>query len=288
MSDLFGKNDNDNNNDYGGYDNNGSNNNYGGYDNNGSNNNYGGYDNNGSNNNYGGYDNNGSNNNYGGYDNNGSNNNYGGYNNNGSNNNYGGYNNNGGYYNGGGYYDPNSQFGGMYNGEMTETQKGAGFAIASFVIALVNLILCATVMSFITVPICLVFSLITLIGRRKGTVFAVFGLVISLISGLIFGFYGYIAYKLTPDIIYFSEHSTELREQYEKDGTIPERFQKYREAKYTKYWKRMGYDSFDDLYRAIMNDNSRIEYSSTPRRSEDRNRGSQNNLALGYAQHLVI
>ena len=88
------------------------------------------------------------------------NNNGNGYNNGGYNNNgYGsGYNNNGygsngygssGYNNGG--YNNGQNFG--YNSDYEPEQKGgAGLAIASFVLSLVNLLLCCTMLSIITVP----------------------------------------------------------------------------------------------------------------------------------------
>ena len=116
------------------------------------------------------YGNNGSGYHNGGYNNNG----YGGgYNNSGYNNNgYGsnGYNNNGygssGYNNGG--YNNGQNFG--YNSDYEpDTRGGAGLAIASFVISLVNLLLCCTLLSIITVPLCLIFSIISLVKKRKGT-----------------------------------------------------------------------------------------------------------------------
>ena len=154
-------------------------------------------------------------------------------------------------------YNGNNPFTGNYNGYQQNMynnndgmpeQKGSGFAVASFVISLVNLILCCTCLSVITLPLCLIFSLVTLIGKRRGKGFAIAGLIISVISGIFFVYYGYIVYKIAPDFVYFAENSTQIIEEYEKDGTIPERFEKYREPKYDKYWDRMGYDSFDEFF----------------------------------------
>lgn len=149
----------------------------------------------------------------------------------------------GGYNNG---YPPN-MYGGE-NGQDAPVKKGSGFAVASFVIALVNMILCCTMLSVITVPLCLIFSIISLAGKRKGTAFAVIGLVVSLISGLLFAYYGYIFYKLSPDFMYFVENHTQIIEEYDKDGTIPERFEKYKDPKYDKYWDRMGFKSFEEFF----------------------------------------
>lgn len=145
----------------------------------------------------------------------------------------------------GGY---NNGYNGGENGQDAPVKKGGGFAVASFVIALVNMILCCTMLSVISVPLCLIFSIISLAGKRKGTAFAVIGLVVSLISGLLFAYYGYIFYKLSPDLRYFAENRTQIVEEYEKDGTIPERFEKYNDPKYDRYWERMGFKSFDEFF----------------------------------------
>ena len=225
------------------------------------------------------------NNNMGGYDNS-SNNNAGGY----GNNNMNGYNN-GGYSNGGGYY-PDGQFAGMYNDQnynQPDERKGKGFAIASFVLALVNIVPCCTMLSIITVPLCIIFSLISLVGKRKGTAFAIIGLVLALLSGIIFGYYGYIAYKVFPDLIYFSENQEELIDEYEKTGEIPERFEKYTDPKYDRYWKNMGYGSFEEFYAAFIKqqkeatENASLSYSSSRSRSY-----SDTDLAMGFAPALLI
>ncbi len=136
----------------------------------------------------------------------------------------------------------------MYNNEGVAERKGAGFAIASFVISIINLMFCATLLSVVTVPLCLIFSIISLVGKRKGTAFAVIGVIVSVISMIFFVYIGFLIYKIGPDLVYFAEHSTQIIEEYDRDGTIPEQYEKYRDPKYDKYWKRMGYDSFDELF----------------------------------------
>lgn len=270
MNDFYGNNNNENNSG-----DSSNNNNMGGYDNS-SNNNGGGY----GNNNMNGYNN-------GGYNNN----NMGGYNNNGyNNNNMGGYNN-GGYSNGGGYY-PDGQFAGMYNDQnynQPDERKGKGFAIASFVLALVNIVPCCTMLSIITVPLCIIFSLISLVGKRKGTAFAIIGLVLALLSGIIFGYYGYIAYKVFPDLIYFSENQEELIDEYEKTGEIPERFEKYTDPKYDRYWKNMGYGSFEEFYAAFIKQQKEATENASSSYSSSRSRSySDTDLAMGLAPALLI
>lgn len=241
------------------------------------------------NNNMGGYDNNNMNsgyNNMGGYDNNNMN---GGYNNN----NMGGYNNgynNGGYNNNVGYYQ-NDQFTGIYNDSnynQPDERKGKGFAIASFVLAIVNIFPCCTALSIITVPLCLIFSLVSLIGKRKGTAFAVIGLVLALLSGIVFAYYGFIMYKVFPDFVYFAENQNQIISEYEEKGTIPERFEKYRDPKYDKYWNRMGYDSFDEFFAKFIEDQKRNSNYSSSSSSSERRSSSDSDLSLGFVPSLMV
>lgn len=168
-----------------------------------------------------------------------------------SNNNYNYNNNNNNYYNnnpnGGGYY-PDGEFRGAYRDNIEPERKGKGLAIAAFVIAIVNIIPCCTTLSIIAVPLSIIFAIISLVGKRQGTVFAVIGIVLSLLASLFFGYYAYIVYKIYPDMLYFVQNEEQITEDYETDGTIPERFEKYRDPKYDKYWKRQGFDSFDEFF----------------------------------------
>ena len=164
------------------------------------------------------------------------------YNNNNYNNNYGGYPNNNQY---------NNQYG-SYNSNYDmphDERKGGGFAIASFVLALVNIVPCCTCLSFITIPLCIIFSIISLAQKRKGTAFAIIGIVLSLLAGIFFAYYGFIMYKIMPDAMYFVQNQQQITDDFDRDGTIPERFEKYRDPKYDKYWERSGYKDFDEFFK---------------------------------------
>ena len=154
--------------------------------------------------------------------------------------------------NGRGYF-PDGEFKGDYgeNNDYSEP-KGSGLAIAAFVIAIVNIIPCCTALSIITVPLCLILAIVSLVGKRKGKAFAITAIVLSLLAGLLFAYYGYILYKVAPDYYYFIMNANQIVEDYEEDGTIPERFEKYRDPKYDKYWKRSGYDSFDEFFEKFI------------------------------------
>lgn len=248
-------------------------NNYNNYGNGGYNpNNNSGYNN--------GYGNGGYNSNGGGYNNGGYNN--GGYNNGGYNNGYG--YNNGGYNNGYGYN--NGQNFGYNNGYEPKEKKSAGLAIASFVISLINLILCCTMLSIITVPLCLLFSIISLAKKKGGKVFAILGIVFSLIAGLAFVYYGKIVMDVMPDFVYFAEHQDEIIADYDRDGTIPDRFDKYRDPKYDKYWERDGFDSFDDFFEQFIEEYKRKNNINTG--YEHSSGSGYSDLALGFQPALVL
>lgn len=148
------------------------------------------------------------------------------------------------------------------NGKLPNAFK-TGLATASFVISLLNLVFCACMGSFITAPLSIIFGIISLATHRGGKVFAILGIVISVISAVVFCLYMSVAVKIAPDMIYFQENSTEIISEYEKDGTIPEQFEKYRSAEYDKYWKSMGCDDFDGFFKVWIDTyKSRYGYSA--------------------------
>ncbi|MDE6848619.1 MAG: hypothetical protein K2J44_04655 [Ruminococcus sp.] len=124
-----------------------------------------------------------------------------------------------------------------------------GLAAASFVISLINLVFCACMGSFVTAPISIILGVVSLATHRGGKVFAILGIVISVISAVLFGFYMYVIVKVAPDFVYFHRNSTEIISAYEADGTIPEQFEKYRSSDYDKYWNAMGCTDFDGFFR---------------------------------------
>ena len=172
----------------------------------------------------------------------------------------------------------------MYNNEGAVDKKGAGFAIASFVISLVNMVFCVAMLSIVTAPLCIIFSIISLVGKRKGTAFAVIGIIVSVISLIFFAYVGFLFYKIGPDLVYFAEHSTQIIEEYDRDGTIPERFEKYKDPKYDKYWNRMGYDSFDEVFAEFIKNQKKNRnenpsyYENDTKRERNSARYSENDL----------
>ena len=157
----------------------------------------------------------------------------------------------------------NQFYGGQGNGNqygmmpppapVQEKGKGVGFAVAAFIIALVNLVFCAGVFSIIAVPLSLVFAIVSLASHRRGKAFAIISIVVSVLSSVVFGFYVMFYVKIMPDIVYFSNHYQEIVDEYNATGEIPEKFEKYEDPKFDKYWSAMGYDDFDAFFADFIN-----------------------------------
>lgn len=159
--------------------------------------------------------------------------------------NYQNYNN--GYQNG---YPQNFQpaYNNGYGAVRQNPAKTSGLAIASFVIALVNLIVFRTVLSVIAVPLSIILAIVSLAKKRTGTGFAITGIIISVISMILFCSAILVIVKLYPDMKYFIENEHQIVEDYNRDGTIPEQFEKYNAPRFNKYWSAMGCDDFNEFF----------------------------------------
>ena len=132
-----------------------------------------------------------------------------------------------------------------YDGDETiPSELKKGLAIACFVISIVSTFCCFGFLS----PVSLILGIVAIAKKQGGKAFSIIGIVISSITLVYFGFVIAIAVKITPDIIYFSENSQSIIQEYEETGKAPAYFDKYRDAKYDEYWERMGAKDFDDFF----------------------------------------
>ena len=127
-------------------------------------------------------------------------------------------------------------------------QKNSGLAIAAFVISLVNLLFLRSVLSFLTVPLCLILAIVSLAGKRSGKGWAIASIVVSSVSAFLFCTAAAVVVRIYPDFRYFADNHRQIIEDYERDGTIPERFSKYDRPSFSKYWKSMGFDDFGEFF----------------------------------------
>ena len=127
-------------------------------------------------------------------------------------------------------------------------RESRGFAVAAFVISLVNMILFGSMLSIICVPLSLIFAIITLVEHRRGKRLSIIAIVVSAISAIIFIRAMIIAVRIYPDIDYFLKNDRQIIDEYNETGEIPDRFVKYEATEYDRYWESVGYDSFDDFF----------------------------------------
>lgn len=127
-----------------------------------------------------------------------------------------------------------------------------GFAVTSFVLSLVNVFCCVCGLSYIFVPLSLIFGIISLVKKRGGKAFAVTGIVISGIS-MCFMIYSEVRYgefsrELAKDYLVFVQNDVKYISDYEETGEVPEEFRKYESSDYDRYWKEFGAEDFGQFY----------------------------------------
>ena len=139
-------------------------------------------------------------------------------------------------------------------GAAVQTQKNSGFSegLVALIVSLVNFFMFGSLLSFISVPVVLIFAIIALKRGNSGRIMAVISIIVSILSALIFAFYVAVIVKLAPEIKYFADHDKEIIAEYYETGEIPERYEKFRDKKYDKIWSNLGYDDFDDFFGDII------------------------------------
>ena len=130
--------------------------------------------------------------------------------------------------------------------------KDSGVAIASLIIALVNMLFFKNLLSIITVPLCVILSIICLANKKDGKGFAIASLVVSVISCVVMISAIAVCVKLYPDFKYFIENEEQIVSDFREYGTIPEQFEKYESPRFKKYWKAVGCDNFKEFFEIFI------------------------------------
>ena len=140
-----------------------------------------------------------------------------------------------------------------------------GMAVAAMVTALANLILLNSLLSFITVPVAVILAIAALKKKKGSKVFSFIAIGASVLSALIFSMYVYYVVNIWPEAEYFIDNRTQIVEEYNRTGEIPDRFDKFREGKYKPLWRMLGFKSFDAFFDDVAEfvdelDNSKNKY----------------------------
>lgn len=149
------------------------------------------------------------------------------------------------------------------SGKLPERFK-TGLATWSFVISLVNIIFGGFVFSFVLSPLSVILGVMSIVKKQGGRAFAVIGIVLSVVSLIIFSIFTAVFVKVYPDMEYFIRNDTAVISEFEENGEIPEQFEKYRSPEYDKYWHSMGCDDFDSFFAVFIDIYRQTQGLSTP------------------------
>ena len=126
--------------------------------------------------------------------------------------------------------------------------KRVGFAVTSLVLGLVSLVglcCCAGLIDIITVPLALIFGIISLVQKRGGTGLAITGVVTAAVSLLMIVTTLYSLRDILPyseeilqDYMQVLEDQDEVFPAYEEDGTLPVYLVKYTESPYSDFLEK--------------------------------------------------
>lgn len=171
-----------------------------------------------------------------------------------------------------------------------------GLAIAALVISIINLVCCCgIVLGVVAIPVALVLAIISLVTHRGGKAMAIISIVISAVCAVFLAFNIAIMAKFYPDVMYFAQHDKQIIAEYEETGKIPERYEKYRGAKYDKYWDAMGVEGFDEFFATFIEeykkdmeaDESRSDDNKNKTTTESYNRDGEELVELAYQGALT-
>lgn len=176
----------------------------------------------------------------------------------------------------GGYPPPNGgyygNYGYPYGRQPVPESAKIGFALAALIISLVNFFLFASVLSFIAVPLSLIFAIVSLSKHRGGKAMSIIAIVVSCISAVIFSFYVVIVVKIAKEVIYYDNNRDAIIDEYKETGKPPAHYDKYRSSKYNWVWRASEYYDFDDFFDAFM----RSEIEEQEEKEEKRSNSKRN------------
>jgi hypothetical protein len=132
-------------------------------------------------------------------------------------------------------------------------EKGKkGYAITALVLGIVSIVCGCCGLGFIAAPISIIFGIIVLAKKYSGKGMAIAGIIMSAITivALIFLCVMYGSYA--KDYIRFSSEATQVIEDYEETGELPDYLDKYNDDDYSDFWESAGYDNFTEFFDAFI------------------------------------
>ena len=138
-----------------------------------------------------------------------------------------------------------------YNQYNQPQKKPIWTAVTSFVLSLVNIVLCCCT-TYVFAPLSIVFGMVSLAKKWAGKGLSIAGIIISSVS-LVMMIILSVLINTTfrepyQDMMKFTKSPDRYIEEYQETGEVPEDFSKYCDTEYDNWWKFMGYDSFEDFF----------------------------------------
>lgn len=156
-----------------------------------------------------------------------------------------------------------------YGAQPVQPKKPIGFAVAALVLGLVSLFGMCCCINFVTAPLAIIFGIIALVQKQRGTGMSITGIITAALS-LIVILICYIAFaEMLPyaeDIAYDYEklilEADEIFPEYEETGELPDFMTKYLEEPYSQWLEEYDitiYDIMDALLVEYKNGNLSLE-----------------------------
>lgn len=147
-----------------------------------------------------------------------------------------------------------SPYNNPYNNNQ-QPKKPVWAAVVSFVLSIVNVIACCCT-TYVFAPLSIIFGIVSLAKKWAGKGLAIAGIVISSIT-LVITIVSSVLMNTVfkepyEDMMKFIMNADKYVQEYQETEEVPDDFRKYCDPKYYKWWKSMGYDSFEDFYEDYM------------------------------------
>ncbi len=136
--------------------------------------------------------------------------------------------------------------------EKPDKSGSKGFAITALVLSIVNIVCCFFALTPLFATLALIFAIISLAAHKGGKGMAIAAIILAGIAYAVF-FGIVIAYKEPiQDYAKFIGNADHYVQLYDETHEVPEEFQKYNDAKYSKLWVDSGFKNFNDFYAQLI------------------------------------
>lgn len=154
------------------------------------------------------------------------------------------------------YQNDNQAF---YQRQPVPQQRPIGFAVAALILGIVSLLGICCCVNFVTAPLAIIFGIIALVRKQRGTGMSITGIItaaLSLVAVLIcvIAFAGLIPYAedITSDYQRVIVEADEIFPEYDRTGELPAFLTKYLDDPYAEWLEEYDIDIYDIMDALLM------------------------------------